>query len=101
MRPVRNLAVGKIEYIGSLEQVYMDIAIDLKEFYPGFTTHMELSKTEFLSNLANLIPMPDYNQSPRNMYQCQMGKQTMGTPCLNWPKQAANSLQRRERGARV
>lgn len=94
MRPVKNLALGKIEYIGSLEQVYMDIAIDLKEFYPGFTTHMELSKTDFLSNLANLIPMPDYNQSPRNMYQCQMGKQTMGTPCLNWPKQAANKLYR-------
>lgn len=23
-----------------------------------------------------------------------MGKQTMGTPCLNWPKQAANKLYR-------
>lgn len=65
MRPVRNLALNKIEFIGSLEQVYMDIAIDAKEMYPGFTTHMELSKTDFLSNLANLIPMPDYNQSPR------------------------------------
>ncbi|KAI8125983.1 DNA-directed RNA polymerase I subunit RPA2 [Lucilia cuprina] len=94
MRPVRNLALNKIEFIGSLEQVYMEIAVDLKEMYPGFTTHMELSKTDFMSNLANLIPMPDYNQSPRNMYQCQMGKQTMGTPCLNWPKQAANKLYR-------
>lgn len=28
------------------------------------------------------------------MYQCQMGKQTMGTPCLNWTKQAANKLYR-------
>lgn len=65
MRPVRNLALNKIEYIGSMEQVYMEIAIDAKEAYPGFTTHMELSKTDFMSNLANLIPMPDYNQSPR------------------------------------
>lgn len=65
MRPVRNLALNKIEYVGSLEQVYMEIAVDLKEIYPGFTTHIELSKTDFLSNLANLIPMPDYNQSPR------------------------------------
>lgn len=65
MRPVRNLALNKIEYIGSLEQVYMEIAVDIKEIYPGFTTHIELSKTDFLSNLANLIPMPDYNQSPR------------------------------------
>lgn len=65
MRPVRNLALNKIEFIGSLEQVYMEIAVDTEEIYPGFTTHMELSKTDFMSNLANLIPMPDYNQSPR------------------------------------
>lgn len=65
MRPVKNVALNKVEYIGSLEQVYMDIAIDRKEAYQGFTTHLELSKTDFLSNLANLIPMPDYNQSPR------------------------------------
>lgn len=94
MRPVKNLALDKVEYIGSLEQVYMEIAVDEKETYPGVTTHMELAKTDFMSNLANLIPMPDLNQSPRNMYQCQMGKQTMGTPCLNWPKQAANKLYR-------
>ena len=33
-----------------------------------------------LSVVASLTPFSDYNQSPRNMYQCQMGKQTMGTP---------------------
>lgn len=65
MRPVKNLILNAIEYIGSFEQVYMEIAIDAKEIYPDFTTHMELSKTNFLSNLANLIPLPDYNQSPR------------------------------------
>lgn len=65
MRPVKNLVLGKVEYIGSLEQVYMEIAIEEKEAYPDVTTHMELAKTDFLSNLANLIPMPDLNQSPR------------------------------------
>ncbi|KAI9578893.1 hypothetical protein GQX74_014904, partial [Glossina fuscipes] len=29
-----------------------------------------------------------------NMYQCQMTKQTMGTPCLNWPKQAGTKMYR-------
>jgi DNA-directed RNA polymerase I subunit RPA2 len=33
-----------------------------------------------LSIVANTIPFCNYNQSPRNMYQCQMAKQTMGTP---------------------
>lgn len=74
MRPIHNLIANKIEFIGSFEQVYMNICISSDEAYEGVTTHMELSKTAFMSNLANLIPMPDCNQSPRNMYQCQMGK---------------------------
>lgn len=65
MRPVMNLAAKAVEYIGSFEQVYMDICISMDEAYPGLTTHMEMSKTSFMSNLANLIPMPDCNQSPR------------------------------------
>jgi DNA-directed RNA polymerase I subunit RPA2 len=32
-----------------------------------------------LSVVASMTPFSDYNQSPRNMYQCQMAKQTMGT----------------------
>lgn len=65
MRPVINLAANAVEYIGTFEQVYMEICIAPEEAYPGLTTHMELSKTSFMSNLANLIPMPDCNQSPR------------------------------------
>lgn len=94
MRPVLNLALNKIEMIGTFEQVYLEVAIKREEIYAGVTTHLELSKLSFMSNLANLIPMPDNNQSPRNMYQCQMGKQTMGTPCLNWFTQAATKLYR-------
>lgn len=94
MRPVMNLALNKIEMIGTFEQVYLEVAIVKEEIYPGVSTHLELSKTAFMSNLANLIPMPDNNQSPRNMYQCQMGKQTMGTPCHNWFTQASSKLYR-------
>ncbi|XP_012263302.2 DNA-directed RNA polymerase I subunit RPA2 [Athalia rosae] len=94
MRPVMNLIVKKVELIGTFEQVYMNICITTEEAYSGLTTHQELSKTSFLSNLARLIPMPDCNQSPRNMYQCQMGKQTMGTPCHNWQHQSETKLYR-------
>ena len=94
MRPVLNLVLNKIEMIGTFEQVYLEVAIKKEEIYPGVTTHLELSKISFMSNLANLIPMPDNNQSPRNMYQCQMGKQTMGTPCHNWFTQASTKLYR-------
>ncbi|KAJ8978609.1 hypothetical protein NQ317_010067 [Molorchus minor] len=94
MRPLLNLSTNKIELIGTFEQVYMNICVTPEEAYTGVTTHMELSKTSFLSNLAQLIPMPDCNQSPRNMYQCQMGKQTMGTPCHNWDIKSETKLYR-------
>ncbi|KOC65372.1 DNA-directed RNA polymerase I subunit RPA2 [Habropoda laboriosa] len=94
MRPVMNLAAKKVEYIGTFEQIYLDICVTPEEAYEGLTSHQELSKVAFLSNLANLIPMPDCNQSPRNMYQCQMGKQTMGTPCHTWQLQSETKLYR-------
>ncbi|CAE1267736.1 DNA-directed RNA polymerase I subunit rpa2,DNA-directed RNA polymerase I subunit RPA2,Probable DNA-directed RNA polymerase I subunit RPA2,DNA-directed RNA polymerase I subunit RPA135 [Acanthosepion pharaonis] len=78
IRPVLNLALEKIEFIGTFEQVYMDIAVTAEGIYKGITTHIELKKKNMLSFLGNLIPFSDFNQSPRNMYQCQMGKQTVG-----------------------
>ncbi|XP_015126829.1 DNA-directed RNA polymerase I subunit RPA2 [Diachasma alloeum] len=93
MRPVINLAANKVELIGTFEQVYLEICTVPEEQNP-LTTHQEPGKTAFMSNLACLIPMPDCNQSPRNMYQCQMGKQTMGTPCHTWHIQAETKLYR-------
>ncbi|KAL4563574.1 hypothetical protein LXL04_027617 [Taraxacum kok-saghyz] len=73
---------NKIELIGPFEQVYMEIECPdggnggrLKEF-PA--THEEIHPTGILSVVGNLTPWSDHNQSPRNMYQCQMAKQTMG-----------------------
>lgn len=40
----------------------------------------EFATNSMLSVVASLTPYSDFNQSPRNMYQCQMAKQTMGTP---------------------
>ncbi|KAK9882973.1 hypothetical protein WA026_001189 [Henosepilachna vigintioctopunctata] len=94
MRPLFNLKAGTIEYVGTFEQVYLEVCVTIEEMYKDVTTHMELSKRSFLSNLAQLIPLPDCNQSPRNMYQCQMAKQTMGTPCHNWPVQSETKLYR-------
>lgn len=35
-------------------------------------THEEIHPTGMLSVVANLTPWSDHNQSPRNMYQCQV-----------------------------
>jgi DNA-directed RNA polymerase I subunit RPA2 len=84
-----------VEYIGTFEQCYMNIACsreDLQGVEKGVYSHLEISKEGILSVVADLIPFPDFNQSPRNMYQCQMGKQTMGTPIHAYPHRKDNKL---------
>jgi DNA-directed RNA polymerase I subunit RPA2 len=72
----------------------MDIACLDEDIREGITTHQELDPTNMLSLIANLTPFSDQNQSPRNMYQCQMGKQTMGTPAHSLPYRVDNKLYR-------
>ncbi|KAJ0045240.1 hypothetical protein Pint_06132 [Pistacia integerrima] len=87
VRPVRNISLlpeesQNIELIGPFEQVFMEISCPdggnggrSNDFS---ATHEEIHPTGMLSVVANLTPYSDHNQSPRNMYQCQMAKQTMG-----------------------
>jgi len=93
IRPVKHLASGETEFIGSFEQVYMNIAC-LDEDIQSITTHQELSATNFLSVVASLTPFSNFNQSPRNMYQCQMGKQSMATPVHTYQHRVDNKLYR-------
>lgn len=79
---------GITEWIGSMEQVFLrvrpafqDQKDSLNPIKTEGATHAEVSSVAFLSVLASLSPFPDMNQGPRNMFQCQMAKQTMGTPC--------------------
>lgn len=58
----------------------MSIACKEREIERGTSTHVELDIRNILSIFANQTPFSDHNQSPRNMYQCQMCKQAMGTP---------------------
>jgi DNA-directed RNA polymerase I subunit RPA2 len=72
-RPVTNLEAGGIEWIGPLEQLELSIAC-LEEDIRTDTTHQELDPINMMSIIASTVPFADYNQSPRNMYQCQMAK---------------------------
>lgn len=94
VRPILQRSSGKTEMIGPMEQAFMDIACLDEDIREGITTHQELDPTNMLSLIANLTPFSDQNQSPRNMYQCQMGKQTMGTPAHSLPHRVDNKLYR-------
>ncbi|KAL8954014.1 MAG: hypothetical protein Q9222_000136, partial [Ikaeria aurantiellina] len=80
VRPAKYLPLDKEDFVGPFEQPYMSIACVESEIESGESTHVEYDPTNILSIVANQTPFSDFNQSPRNMYQCQMGKQAMGTP---------------------
>lgn len=71
LREVRHIGTGKTELIGAMEQVYLEIACVEEDVRKGETTHIETSPANMLSLIASLTPFSDFNQSPRNMYQCQ------------------------------
>lgn len=98
MRPTKYLPLDKEDILGPFEQVYMNIAVIPEEIQPSIHTHVEFAPTNILSILANLTPFSDFNQSPRNMYQCQMGKQTMGTPGVALAHRSDNKLYRLQTG---
>ncbi|KAH6689206.1 DNA-directed RNA polymerase I subunit RPA2 [Plectosphaerella plurivora] len=98
VRPVKYLPLQKEDFIGPHEQPYMSIAVKPNEVINGESTHVEFDPTNMLSILANMTPFSDFNQSPRNMYQCQMGKQTMGTPATALRHRTDNKLYRLQSG---
>ena len=88
-----------LEWIAPLEQMHMHIACgdsfpgdSVQQPFPMPCEHREMDAMKMLSTIASLTPFSDCNQSPRNMYQCQMRKQTMGTPCRNIAHRADNKM---------
>ena len=74
---------GIVEYLDGDEEENALVAIN-PDNDMGKYTHMEIIPSVMLGAVASIIPYAEHNQSPRNIYEAAMAKQSLGFPAANY-----------------
>jgi DNA-directed RNA polymerase II subunit RPB2 len=75
-----------IEYVDNseIENTVIGMTPDIVEQNKWKNEYCEIHPSMLLGVMGNIIPFPDHSQSPRNCYQCSMGKQAIGIHALSY-----------------
>ncbi|MEM1531725.1 MAG: DNA-directed RNA polymerase subunit B [Nitrososphaerota archaeon] len=77
------VSTGIIEFLDAEEEENAFVALTPDSVTPEHT-HMEISPYLMFGIVASIIPYAEHNQSPRNVYECAMGKQALGFFASNY-----------------
>jgi DNA-directed RNA polymerase II subunit RPB2 len=80
-----------VEYIDNSEIENYVIAMTPKHIDMWKNDYCEIHPSMMQGVMASIIPFPDHSPSPRNCYQCSMGKQALGIYALSY-KQRTDTI---------